>query len=448
MDETNLHKRVSDLEQQLKAFRTSLNPGVDRFDLAAPLQNPARLLAAKFALLGIALILLAAVYVFGIHFADAYRNASAGKQFGGFVALLLANWTLVIFVGTVLVVGFVQFAFGIDYFESYRNASTTKKLSKFYEDMGDRLMGISEWDAAEEAYKRALEIDHNNTAATFGVAKAQVFDPLPGQKYYTPEVVDARLEHLMSRSPTDYHLFFLKAIRCQHMKQIPEAAGWFRKCIDKNPDFIGGHIGLGILEFCRHRLSEAEMNCANAVERFPGSAVARNDLGACLVLLSKFPEAVVQFTKSYEISPTALTAFTLGEAYWFTSNFKSALYYHQEASDYLQEDRDLQDRYVGGDWTSGFLPLYVGDIETIKTNVEIYTVAQKKALFHFELSIDQALLGNFEAAEQEFAAGLKLQPPQGHRELIQNRLESVKNIVRPMPDATANWLAEHREKLN
>ncbi len=72
------------------------------------------------------------------------------------------------------------------------------------------------------------------------------------------------------------------------------------------------------------------------------------------------------------------------------------------------------------------MPLGPGDLETIKISVTVYTVEQKKALMHFELAIDHALLGQLDAANQEFAVALNLQPPPGHRQLIQNRMQSAR----------------------
>lgn len=128
-------------------------------------------------------------------------------------------------------------------------------------------------------------------------------------------------------------------------------------------------------------------------------------------------------------------------------NFNAALGIHQVAADYMNKNSDLQDRYNGGEWTSGFLPLRVGDRETIKISVPIYTLEQKKTILHFELAIDQALLGRFDAANQEFAVAWKLAPPLGHRQLIQNRMQSVENLVQ-MPEASKSWLAEHRKMLD
>jgi tetratricopeptide (TPR) repeat protein len=403
MDEPDLLKRVSDLEQEVKALKTSSKADAKQAGLAVRCQTFAR--------------------------------------------LLIANWVLLSFVSALLIAGYVKYRYGIDYFESYRNASTNKELSKFYEQMGDRLMGRTEWSAAEQAYRSALQINPNNAAATFGLVKAQVFEPVPGEKYWAPEVVDTRLDYLFSRFPDDYQIYFLKALRYDEMGKSEEARSWLQKCIDKNPKFAGCYFQLGSMDFRQSRVAEAGTNFAKVVELDPNLAVAKGALASVYLHLSNYSGAVQQLEESYRISPTAVTAFTLGQAYWYVRRFHDALWVHQGAASYIDKPHDVTDRYIGGPWTSVFLPLRAGDLETIKVSVPVYTVEQKKALMHFELAIDHALLGQIEDANREFAVALTFQPPPEHRHLIQNRMQSLANMVQ-MSDASKSWLADHRKLLD
>jgi tetratricopeptide (TPR) repeat protein len=403
MEEADLLRRVSDLEEQVKSLRASVKPAAERAGFVGRCQTFAR--------------------------------------------LLIANWVLLSFLSVCLIAVYAKFAFDIDFFEKYRNDSATKKLSEFYGQMGDRMMGITEWEAAKEAYGEALKINPDNTAATFGLAKARVFDPLPGNDW-APDVVDARLNYLLSRFPDDYQIYFLKGVRYHSMEKDAEAAVWLRKSIDKNPKFLGGYLQLAFVQWAQSDLTDAETNLAKAVELDPDSATAKNNLAACHMVLSDFSGAVPLFEESYRISPSAVTALSLNEAYWYSLNFDRALAVLQPAADYMDQKHDLPDHYIGGEMGSGFLPLVVGDRETIKTTVPIYTVDQKRPIFHFELAIDHALLGEIAEANKEFDFALKLRPSIDIRRLIQNRMESVGNIVRPLPEATRTWLTEHRDMLD
>jgi tetratricopeptide (TPR) repeat protein len=375
------------------------------------------------------------------------KTSEGGGPLKACTRFLIANWVLLSFLSAIFTAVYVKYRFQIDYFESYRNISDTKKLADFYERMGDRLMASSEWQAAEEAYSSALKLNPNNTAATFGIAKAEVFQPVAGQKYVAPEVVDAKLDYLLARFPDDYQIYFLKSIRYHMMGRNEEAESWLNKCIQQNPAFTGCYLQLGFLKYAQAKLPEAQANFAKVIQLDPNSAAARNDLGACQILQSDFAHAPRQFEDSYNISPSAVTALSLGEAYWFAGFPDAARQIHQIAASNMEHADDSQDRFIGYEWASGFLPLRVGDRETLKKPaVAVYTLDQKKALMHFELSIDQALLGNLQQANQEFAVAMKLDHTSEQSALMENRFSAVENLVPTSPECKA-WLAEHRKML-
>lgn len=375
-------------------------------------------------------------------------TSDGGGRMKAFVRFLIANWVLLSFLSAIFTAVYVKYRYQVDYFESYRNISDTKKLADFYERMGDKLMASSEWPAAEEAYRAALHLNPNNTAATFGIAKAEVFQPLAGQKYYFPEVADAKLDYLLARFPDDYQMFFLKAIRYSAMGNTHDAESWLNKCIQRNPAFTGCYLQLGFLKYAQGNLPEAQANFTKVLQLDPNSATARNDLGACETLQSDFVNAARQFEQSYNISPSAITAIDLGEIYWFVQAPKSSREIHQIAANYMEHSTDPQDRFMGPEWVTGFLPLRVGDQDTIKKpTVSVYSLEQKKALVHFELSIDQALLGNLPLAKQEFEKAMKLDHTSEQDSLIQNRFLAVENMVPASAESKA-WLAEHRKMLD
>src|SRR5713226_6048420 len=91
------------------------------------------------------------------------------ETFRGFFRFLLSYWALVSFTIAVLTALYVKYAYEIDYFEQYREQSTKKKLSELHRQLGDRMLGRSEWEAADNAYKEALKINPNNAAAANGL---------------------------------------------------------------------------------------------------------------------------------------------------------------------------------------------------------------------------------------------------------------------------------------
>jgi tetratricopeptide (TPR) repeat protein len=404
MEETDIQKRVSDLELEVDALKKLLKADAEPRGLMARSQKLAR--------------------------------------------LLIANWVLLSFVSALLIAGYVKYRFGIDYFESYENIATNRKVSLIYQQMGDRLMAKSEWRAAEEAYSEALKTNPNNPAATRGIAMAQVFQPVTGEKFPAPEVEDAKLKYLEDQFGEDYQIDYLKAIRYEATGDFETALGLLQKCIDKQPkEFSGCYMQRGSIGFYQSKVDDARANYQLAVNADPESSMAQNNLAACSMLLGDFPAAQRGFKEANRISPTVLSAINLGEADWYLRDFAGALEAHQIAAYNIEKPLDPQDRYLAGTWTSGFLPLHAGDLETIKYSMPVDTLEQKKTFLHFEVAIDYALLERFDEADKEFEAGLKTQLLPGHKRLVENRLESVSNMVQMSADSK-KWLDEHRTKLD
>ena len=377
------------------------------------------------------------------------ESSASATRFQTLARWVIANWVLVSFLAAVTTATYVKFRYGVDYLETYRCLAATKQLSEFYRQLGDRLMISSQWDAAKEAYRAAVKLNPNNIDATYGITKAEVFDPLPGQKFYTPEVVDAKLAYLESRFPNDHEIYFLKSLRYQDERELAKAKAALNTCIEKNPRYIGCYIALGYLDQQSNELDKAIANFARAVELDPNSSTAKNDLGFSRLLLLDYSDAITQLSAAYEISPNMLTAINLGDAYRYSGDLGDALAWHRLALRAFNETKTPgdQERYVQGTWLYNFMPLARGDRETIKDTIEVYTPKQKEAIAHYGICIDLALLGQFDDATKEFVTGLELEYGAPFKEFFQNKILSSENLGRPAPEEK-KWLDAHRDMMN
>jgi tetratricopeptide (TPR) repeat protein len=410
MEEPDIQKRLSDLEQEVAALKKTVQPD-----------------------------------------AKATRPASGFQKLSEF---LKANWVLLSFISTLLIAAYGKLHYGVDYFEKFETAKTNRELSAFHTQMGDRFLGVGEFPSAKLAYAEALKINPDNEKAVWGNALAQAFDPPPGEKAWAPEVVDARLDHLRENTNfgNDYRLDFLKAFRYDAVDDQDKAMEAIQKCFQKKEvyadKFFGCYLQRGYIEVREGRPDEAKADFQQAADIDPDhpNLTVLNDLAACQFLMSDFSGAYQNFLKSYRISPKVLTSLNLGETDWFLRDFAAALKIHQWTANYLDGSVEDNDRLLGGEWTEPFFPLHVGDHETIRNTVRIDTAVQKKITFHFVLAIDHALLNEPVAANNEFAIAMKLQPNPDHQSLIQNRMQSVENMVQ-MSDDAKSWLDEHRRML-
>jgi tetratricopeptide (TPR) repeat protein len=408
MEEPDIQRRVSDLEQEVAALKKTVQAN-----------------------------------------AEAAGSAGRFRKLSGF---LKANWVLLSFASTLLIALYGKFYYGVDYFDKFEATKTNNELSAFHARMGDRFIGTGELLSAKQAYAEALKINPNNERAVWGNALAQVFDPPPGEKFPAPEVIDAKLDYLRENTKfgKDYRLDYLKAVRYRSAGDYDNAMAAIQQCFNKKEvyadKFLGCYLERGYIEVGQGNPDAAKADFQKAIDPDHPSLIAVNDLAACQFLSSDFADAARGFEQSYRISPKLLSSLNRGEADWFLRDFKDTIKWHQWAADYLDGPVEDDDRLLGGEWTEPYFPLHVGDRETIRNTMHIYTAAQKRITFHFALAIDHALLGEFDAATNQFDFAMKLQPIPDHRRLIQNRMESVENMVQ-MSDASKSWLVGHRMKL-
>lgn len=363
----------------------------------------------------------------------------------GLAKFLLSYWVLLSFAVAFGTVVYVKYAFDIDYFEQYRNQSTTKRLSEMYRQLGDRMLSRLEWESAVSAYREALQIDHNNAAATSGLVKAQVLLPEAPQKLVAPEVIDVKLQHLDELFPNDYQVLFLKAIRSWEVGDYESAQKLLLQSIEANPNFSGAYLQLGYMAQNQFDLEAAIENYDKALKLDPQSPNASNNLGFMNLLSGRYEEAVKYLSRSDSISPRFLTAINLGDAYRYMGDQVRATQVHEAALQNAMRAAD-SDRYFGEEWTYNFMPVADGDTQTIKRYIWARTRDQKLAIGHFALALDHAMARKFSDANSELDDALRLERRGPYREFYVNKIAFLQRFPK-LDDRTKEWFATQRAKL-
>ncbi len=344
------------------------------------------------------------------------------NQLHGVAGFLLSYWVILSFAAAIGTALYVKFEFQIDYFEQYRNQSTIKKISEFHRQLGDELLGRTEWEAAAHAYKEALESNPNNREASSGLAKAQVFLPEPPQKYPVPEIVDAKLRFLEEQFPNDYIVFFLKGERSFLIGDYKAARESLAQSIQANPRFPGAYLALGDMAVSQSDRAGAIENYGKALALAPQNADALNNLGYFSFLAANYEESVGYFLRSDSIAPQMSTDINLGEAYRAEGNLATATEIHVAALKNAERLKTDFERYWGNAWTSNYQPLFTNDTETIKRYVQFRSQEQKLSLAHFELALDYAGTGKMAAADSEWDKATELEDGVAFRAFYANRM--------------------------
>ena len=353
--------------------------------------------------------------------------------------------TLLALVGGIGFALFIYFYFGIDYyFGSYREIANKKKLSDFHRELGDRLMILTEWDSAEAAYRDALEINPTDIAASLGIAKASVFQPLKGQTYSPPYLIEIKLDSLIANTPgRDAQLVFLKGVNRRSQGHEAESRALFQEAIAIDPNFVGSYILLGFSLMGESEIKKAFGYFQQAVALDRGYPFATANLGICYLLTLQFDQAIQYFELAQQGSPLLFTAIVQGDAHRYHGSHREALRLHSYAIEVLSRKDIESDRYVSGEWLRNFMPLEKDDSTTIRRSVRAVTFAQKKTIALYALAIDRALNGELPQASQAYAEAAALDNEGTYLPFVANQIQSTLQLATvTIPPAANTWLNE------
>jgi tetratricopeptide (TPR) repeat protein len=380
---------------------------------------------------------------------------------------LLANWTLVAFLTGLLLAGWLYWRYDVTYFESEKSSWLKKKSADAYRQLGDRLMLYGEFEAAKDAYASALKINDINAEATRGLLITQVLQPLQGQKYLVPEITAARIQHLKGlfereervgllgflgrRKPKleneqGYMLDYFEGLLAEQ-KDDPDAAEFYRKAVRKRPDFVWGYLALALMDYERQDFDKVINTLLPVQEKNPDSAAVASYLGACYLVKGDFANASKQFQIANQISPSFVSRMDLAEAYRYSGHADQAIIEDEGALALVEQAKDEDDWILNGTIVSSFMPEDRGG-KPPKFLQYYLALEHKRTLVLYSLSLDYALNGDFDRANQTFEEANKLDPKHVFNPFVLNRLTSLEHFSGlELKSVTLTWMHQAQMRL-
>lgn len=384
---------------------------------------------------------------------------AAVKSTNGFVAAAqnvmrsaITYWALLVFLFGVCVALYVKLIFKVDYFESYRDVATKKTLSEFYRDLGDRMMDSNEWNAAEAAYRESLAINPTNIQATYGIAKASVFQPLEGQKFYAPEIAEAKLNYLIEhsghrgrRNSDLAQLFFLKSINRTDQE---DKRYLLNKATEADPRYAPAYLNLGYSYASSGENQKAIDYYKKAAEIDPEWWIANNNLGSQYLDAADFPKAIEYLARANKLVRDFIIQLNLGEAYRYAGLLPEALEFHRTAVMNIETEGIENERYASGESICSFMPLFKGDTETVKQTARIRSISEKKMMAYFALALDRALNGEHAKANKWFDRARACDDAGEFNAFFVNRIDATLNFLNPQGQNRVWFEAKKGDLLN
>jgi tetratricopeptide (TPR) repeat protein len=141
----------------------------------------------------------------------------------------------------------------------------------------------------------------------------------------------------MSETAEEY---FRRAYEAQMAGELDQAVAYYRKSIELGPT-AEAHTFLGWTYSFQRKYREAIAECRNAIEVDPGFGNPYNDIGAYLIEMGRWDEAIPWFEKAIEApryDPRHFPHFNLARVY-------IQQYEYTEAIRHLRRALELEPRY-------------------------------------------------------------------------------------------------------
>jgi tetratricopeptide (TPR) repeat protein len=246
---------------------------------------------------------------------------------------------------------------------------------------GNNALNIGRYDRAKQLFLDALKDDPKNTAAQFGLKKAEAKELSSINAF--KEAVNA----LYQIDPGDSHvnLFLGEFYLANH--ELDKAIPYFEQAIIQNPKLAEAHFDLAMLYDQQGDINNAKSELLLAVDIAP-TPKYRNKLAHADIKLNHLDAATAEYEK---IAEYPLSALEVAQIYWQRERLDLALIRQLQAVQWLNDKTVMAKPENQDPW---FFP--VSEEKTIV----LTKLDEKKSYASLCLAFTLYLLGNFDEAER------------------------------------------------
>ena len=203
------------------------------------------------------------------------------------------------------------------------------RLAEAYTSLGGIEHSRNDYEAAEAAYQRSLELNPNYVT-TYHWYSILLNDPLGRRRGEAFELIKKAAE-LDPRSPV---ILQNLGVGYAMVGRFDESLAWYRKSIEVDPDFPGGYRWVGLhYRFAAGQLDEAVRWFRKSVSVDPGNPGDNASLGWIFLDLGDLDRAKYWSERSMELAPESfLPNFVMHVLHWYRGDEAAALDYARRAS--------------------------------------------------------------------------------------------------------------------
>ncbi|HLL73780.1 MAG TPA: tetratricopeptide repeat protein [Pyrinomonadaceae bacterium] len=393
-------------------------------------------------------------------------SGSRHTRLGAFSKWYSSHFTLISSALGLVALLLAYFVYNVDPFESYREASEkktsgdiVKNTAEYYRAFGDMMMDGMDEPAAEQAYKKALEVNASNSKARGGLLLSQF---LRSDSDFATQggaaLLPAKIKLLEDsfELKEDRRLLRLQALLYRNAGQEQRALDIFRDCTRLHPKHFPCQLELGFTYMHEKvfNLKEAIAAFRKAVELEPGRGLAQYNLGYSYLLNLELDNAIEHLKESAKLRDHFGTFIGLGNAYLYKGDIREAHRYYEKALSKFGQPGFDKTGFIPAYARYHFMPVRQGDQTSVNNSRAFYAPDDFKALAHYSMSFACAREGKFDEANSHFTEAGKLDKDGGYRELILNRIVSLRQFSdKPQTDEATRarierWFDDRERELS
>lgn len=247
---------------------------------------------------------------------------------------------------------------------------------------GDKALNIGRYADARRIFEEELKINPQNTAAAWGLKKAEARATLSG------EALKQAADALYQQNPKDGHIhLFLGEVYAAN-REPDKAQSFYESAIDLNPKLAEAHYALAVLYEQQSHLNAARVEYLKAIGLSPESRY-QNSLATIYFKQQRYEAAIKEYGKNLEYPLSSLES---AKIFWRLGYLSQALSYQKQAIEFLENAEVMSHPENQDAWFIEASPERV---------VKLATLEEKKSYGYLSLSATLFLHGNAEEVENQ-----------------------------------------------
>jgi tetratricopeptide (TPR) repeat protein len=327
------------------------------------------------------------------------------------LAKLFQNWHLVTAGVTLTMAGVAYLFFGFTPFEDAINKREKQKIVSFYKDLGNQFILKGKNEEAKRAFKKACELDNFDAEAVLNLEKLKIFDTSDSAKYYSPVIVDIKLQSFKKRFPNDALIYCLAAERYMYQEDTSsyrKAKECLQTSLAIDSKFVPAYSQYGIVCLYFNEIDSSIFYLNKALQYDSTYSDVLGNLGYVYLMQQNFNRAIECMEKSNLLEMYWGNDYDLGNAYRCTRQTFIAIDIHKRLIGLLSDKNAEKEVYSSGESSLLFLPEYDEDTYSTQRKIFIGAISDKLAISNFQLAIDYFFVENDNLADAALKESMSL----------------------------------------